>query len=235
MSLLPLHQRIYYRCLGLLYGFAYWTSSHSFIFRWSTWVKLLAFAPLIWVWRQNRSVPLLILALLMGGMVLWLYWRAWRVGYKKFVAGETAVSHLTSVSPILPDQRIPHKASGIFGVADREEQVLLKPAEYWQVPLGDHTIMVQSAPGRFLYQFFNADNLQNVRTGWLVHGFNPQPVLAITFYSAWGSSQLSLRELYQAGGAENHESKLRTIYLLFENDADGTAVRHMILDDVREK
>ncbi|MCB9419044.1 MAG: hypothetical protein H6667_04535 [Ardenticatenaceae bacterium] len=211
-------------------------------------MKLLAFVPLVIAWRQNRSVPILGLALFLGLWVLWLYWRARRVGYKRFVAGETAVSAQSTLSkdevlradgtplyPISPNQHILLKASGIFGVADREEQILLKPAEYWQVPLGDHTVMVQPEPGRFLYQFFNSTNLQNLQTGWLICGLMPLPVLAVTFYSVWGQEQLSLRDLYQGVEDENRESKLRTVYLYFDNKADETAVHHTILYDAREK
>ena len=230
-----LPKRLYYRWLGLVYGFTYWTGRHRFIFRLSTWLKLLAFVPLIIVWRQNRSAPVLGLALLLGLWVLWLYWRAWRVGYKKFVVGETAVTAAPDLTPISPGRRVPLKASGIFGVSNREEQVLLKPAEYWQVPLGDHTVMVQPEPGRFLYQFFDTTNLQTLQTGWLICGFTPLPVLAVTFFSAWGQEQISLRDLYQGGGEGNRELKQRTIYLHMENEADAQAVRHTILHDARER
>lgn len=234
MHNLPLHKRLYYRWLGLVYGFTYWTRRRTVIFRLSTWVKLLAFVPLIIVWRQNFGAPVLLLALLLGLWVYWLYWRAQRVGYKKFVAGETAVNPTAHLTPIQPNQRVPLKASGIFGVASREEQILLQPAEYWQVPLGDHTVMAQPEPGRFLYQFFNAANLQNLQTGWLICGLKPLPVLAVTFFSAWGNDQLSLRELYQGAEEGNRASKQRTIYLHFENEADETAVRDTILYDMRE-
>jgi hypothetical protein len=239
----PFHKRLYYRWLGLVYGFTYWTSHHAFIFRLSTWVKLLAFGPLLVVWRQNRSALVLGLALLLGLWVLWLYWRARRVGYKRFVVGDTAVSislsagvtPTTDLTPITPNQRVPLKASGIFGVSDREEQILMQPAEYWRVPLGEHTVMVQPEPGRFLYQFFNATSLQNLQTGWLICGLAPKSVLAVTFFSAWGNDQLSLRELYQGTDGENRESKRRTIYLHFENEGDETAVQHTIVSDARER
>ena len=234
MHKFPLHKRFYYRWLGLLYGFTHWTSHHTFILRLSTWVKLLAFGPLFIVWRQNRSTLVLGLALLPGLWVLWLYWRARRVGYKKFVVGETAVTPTPNLNPVTPNQRIALKASGVFGVSDREEQILMKPAEYWRVPLGEHTVMVQPVSGRFLYQFFNAANLQNLQTGWLICGLTPKSVLAVTFFSAWGNDPISLRELYQ-GIDENRESKRRTIYLHFENEADETAVRDTILHAAREK
>ena len=235
MHIFPLHKRFYYRWLGLVYGFTHWTRHHTFILRLSTWVKLLAFVPLLIVWRQNRNALVLGLALLPGLWVLWLYWRARRVGYKKFVVGETAVCPTTNLDPVTPNQHVPLKASGIFGVSDREEQILMKPAEYWRVPLGEHTVMAQPEPGRFLYQFFNATNLQNLQTGWLICGLKPLSVLAITFFSAWGNDQLSLRELYQGTDGENRESKRRTIYLHFENEGDETAVRDTILHAAREK
>ena len=235
MHNLPLHKRLYFRWLGLVYGFTRWTSRHFVIFRLSTWLKLLAFAPLFIAWRRNAGVPILALALLLALWVLWLYWRAQRVGYKKFVAGETAVTPATNLSPISPNQRIPLKASGRFGVGSREVQILLKPAEYWQVPLGDHTVMAQPEPGRFVYQFFNSSSLQNLQTGWLICGLKPLSVLAVTFFSAWGNDQMSLRELYQGTEGENRESKRRTIYLHFDNEADEQAVQHTILHDARQK
>lgn len=194
----------------------------------------LAFAPLVLLWRQNRGPLALGLAALFGVWVIWLYWRAQRVGYKKFVGGETAVTS-TNLSPIPPNQRIPLRASGIFGVGNREAQILLQPAEYWQVPLGDHTVMAQPEPGRFVYQFFNNSSLQNLQTGWLIHGITPLPVLAVTFFSAWGNDQMSLRELYQGTENEARESKRRTVYLHFENEGDETAVRDTILHAAREK
>lgn len=235
MHKFPFHKRIYYRWLGVVYGFTHWTSQRVFIFRLSTWVMALAFVPLALLWRQNRGAPVLAAAALFGLWVMWLYWRARRVGYKKFVVGETAVTPTPDLVPVTPNQRVTLKASGIFGVSDREEQILMKPAEYWRVPLGEHTVMVQPEPGRFLYQFFNATNLQNLQTGWLVCGLVPKPVLAVTFYSAWGNDPLSLRELYQGIDEGNRESKRRTVYLHFENEGDETAVRDTILHAAREK
>lgn len=232
---LPLYKRFYYRWLGAVYGFTHWTNHHKFIFRLSTWVKFLAFVPLFIVWRRNLGIPVLLLTLLLGLWVLWLYWRARRAGYKKFVAGGTAVSSTTDLAPIQPNQHVPLKASGIFGVADREEQILLRPAEYWQVPLGEHTIMAQPEPGRFVYQFFDSASLQNLQTGWLICGLTPLPVLAITFFSAWGNDQLSLRDLYQGTENDSRETKRRTIYLHFANEGDETAVRDTILHAAREK
>ncbi len=233
---LPLHKRIYYRALGFEYSLTYWTRGHRFLgFRISAIVMWLAFVPLLAVWRQDSSGVILALALLFGLWVAGLYWRARRVGYKKFVAGETAVLPPGELEPLPTNQRIPLKASGIFGVSDREEQVLMCPAEYWRVPMGDHTVMAQPEPGRFLYQFFNAAKLQNFQQGWLIHGPTPQSVLAVTFFSNWGKETISLRELYQGSDESGREKKRRTIYLCFDDKEDERAVWHTILSDAREK
>ena len=225
------HRRLYYRLLGLVYGFAHWTRGHRFFgLRWSNLVGLATFIPLILAWRQNRPGAVLALAFLPTLLVWWGYWRARRVGYKKFVPGKTAVPPNDDLPPLPPDQRVALKASGIFGVADREEQLFMCPAEYWRVPLGDHTVMVQPEKGRFLYQFFNADNLQAVEWGWLLHGVRPQKVLAITFFSAWGKDPLSLRELYQSAEEANRETRQRVIYLCFDDDDDERTVWRTIMD-----
>ncbi len=235
MNNLPLYKRIYYPVLGFVYGFTYWTDRHRFLgFRLSTGVKGLAFGPLVLVWQQNRSTAVLTLALLFGLWVLGLYWRAKRVGYSRFVEGETAVALTGELTPIPSNQRIPLKATGIFGVSDREERILLCPAEYWRAPLGDHTIMAQPEKGRFVYQFFDAASLRNFHRGWLIHGLKPKSVLAVTFDSVWGQDQMSLRELYQAADETNRKKKLRTIYLCFEDENDERAVWHTILQDARE-
>ncbi len=236
MPELPLYQRFYYRLLGAVYGFTYWTTHHKFLgFRISLLVKLLGFVPVMISWRQNLKGQVLGLALLFGAWVLWVYWRAKRAGYKRFVAGKTAVSPTDNLIPLPPNQKIPVKASGVFGVSDREEQVLMRPAKYWRVPLGDHTVMVQPEPGRFLYQFFSADTLQNIQRGWLMHGMTPHSVLAVTFFSSWGTEPLSLRTLYQGGDDDSQNKRLRTIYLCFDDADDERAVRHTIVFDAREK
>lgn len=236
MSDFPIHKRIYYRWLGFVFGFTYWTRQHRFLgFRISTIVIGLAFVPLASAWRQNSGQVILALAALLGLWALWLYWRARRAGYMRFVAGETAVALTDDPEPAPPNQRIHLRASGIFGVSDREEQMLMSPAEYWRVPMGEHTVMVQPEPGRFLYQFFNAAKLQNLQQGWLVHGWTPQSVLAVTFFSDWGKETISLRALYQGSDAASRDKKRRTIYLCFDDKADERAVWHTILFDAREK
>jgi len=231
----PLHKRFYYRYLGLVYGFTHWTNRLRLLgFRLSSLVKLAAFIPLFWFWRKNSGDWAIGLGLALGLAVLWLYWRARRVGYMKFVGGETAVPP-DDLNPLPPNQRIALTASGVFGVSNQEERHLLVPAEHWRTPLGDHTVMIQPQPGRFLYQFFNGTTLQTIQKGFLIHGLTFHKVLALTFLSSWGEEQLSLRGLVQSEDAIGKNGKQRTIYLRFENADVERAVWHTIVHDAREK
>ena len=237
MHTFPIHKRIYYRAVSFVYGFTYWTNRHRLLgFRFSTMVKALAFGPLLLAWRQNRSVPVLGMALLLGVWVLWLYWRAKRVGHKKFVVEEMRNPVEEARTEIIEENRhIALKASGVFGVSDREERILLCPAEYWRVPMGEHTIMAQREQGGFVYQFFSAATLQNVQKGWLLHGLMPKRVTAVTFLSSWGAEPLSIRSLYQGSDETNQNTKSRTIYLCFEDKNDEQIVWRTIVSDVSEK
>ncbi len=235
MQNFPLYKRFYYHYLGLVYGFTRWTNRRRLLgLRLSTLVKGLAFAPLLWVWRQDGGDWPLGLALVLGLGVLWLYWRARRVGYMKFVGEETAVPS-DNLEPLPPNQRIALTASGIFGVSNREERHLLVPAEAWRTPLGDHTVMIQPQPGRFLYQFFNGATLQTVRRGCLIHGLTFHNVLAVAFLSSWGEEQVSLRGLYQGEDGIGQNRKRRTIYLCFDDADAERAFWHTIVYDARER
>jgi len=62
------------------------------------------------------------------------------------------------------------RATGLFGTAHWETKLLLRPATYWQVPLGEHVVMVEYEQGKFVYQFFSATGLQNIQQGVLLNG-----------------------------------------------------------------
>ena len=106
----------------------------------------------------------------------------WRAG-----EAETAVPPPNTTSTLAPHEKVQVRASGRYAVTDKSETLLLiKPAHYWHVPLGDHIVMVEHQPQNFLYQFFNAKTLQKVESGWILFGKTPLSTLAITFLENWG-------------------------------------------------
>ena len=168
------------------------------------------------------------------GLVNVVYWYAARVGYSRFVATPEAVDLVGSgeIRPLPPNQKIMIRATGLFSVRDQERFVLLQPAHYWQVPLGDHVVMVQQAQNRFLYQFFDSESLQDVQQGWLIFGRHPRPVLAITFRTKWAPQFAQFEIRFYAQDEAQPEAPLRTIYFSFANETDQQTVWHNIVSSV---
>ncbi|MCZ7673623.1 MAG: hypothetical protein M5U34_44150 [Chloroflexi bacterium] len=124
-------------------------------------------------------------------LLIWVYfsyWRAKRAGYSHFVADDGPLSFPDKAQPNLPpNQKVKTWATGVFSVSDQDDFMLLRPAEYWQVPLGEHIIMVQQRKTKkYRYQFFNASTLQQVQKGWLLFGAHPRETLAVTLLSEFG-------------------------------------------------
>jgi hypothetical protein len=204
--------------IGRLYALLYYTRQYSFIFPLSMWIRGLPIVLLLFSLTRGwpLAVTLFWLALAVG--VQWLYGKAGRDGYVRFV--EEAGGGLPADLPPLPyNERVPLRATGVFSVTDRDEYVLNRPAEYWRVPLNDHIIMVQQRPGRFLYQFFQPDTLLEVRAGHLLFGTRPLIALAIRFQVNWGPEfGDDTRAFYVGGGQKEAPKKERWIYLSFEDE-----------------
>jgi hypothetical protein len=225
----------YYRLLGQLYFWTYVTTLREVMgVKWSWFLRrfplvfIVAGFLLEWGW-----VTLLLLLLVVLANVV--YWVAARAGYNKFVGGTggTAVAIPDDELIILPpNEKIHLRATGLFGVRDEEAQVLLRPADYWQIPLGDHIVMVERAPGRYMYQFFNAASLQKVEEGWLIFGREPREALAVTFRSRWTPTFAQFEVRYYVQD-EEPTAPLRTVYLTFENEEHKRSVWHNIIRDAR--
>jgi hypothetical protein len=125
------------------------------------------------------------------------------------------------------------QATGLFGVQDRENFVLLQPAHYWQAPLGDHVVMVEHMPKSYVYQFFDAASLQQVQEGWLIFGRELPEVLAVSFRTKWAPQSNELEIRYYGQGEAGPEAPIRTIYFSFGSEADKQAVWHNIVYDAR--
>jgi hypothetical protein len=212
------------RILGLLYAFLHEAERRSFLgaslARWLKWlpillliVALLARWPL---WVAGLGVAL-------AAAVRLLYAKARRDHFVHFVA--EPVTTPTQARPLEDNERLRLLATGVFAVAEREEYVLQRPADYWRVPLGDHAIMVERVPGRYLYQFIQAGTLKEVRPGVLHFGRQPRRALEIQFLNTWGQQEPDKELTFYAAGANHHEARFaRTIYLSFGDEDDRQAV-----------
>jgi hypothetical protein len=228
-------KRFYYYYLGTLYQFTYYTTTHKLLgFRYSLLFKLLAimFVLAAWVFDWGQ-VPLIILI----ALLVWIYlafWRARKSGYYKFIGGKPAQPDGQDYQKLPPYEPIPCLATGFFSVQDWEKRVLLKPADYWQVPHGDHALMVEHLPHKYLYQFFNVAGIKDFQHGWLLHGSHPKPALSISFLSIWGPE--FAKELFSIFRSEPKPVQpiVRTIYLSFSSDEEEELIFQNILRDIQQ-
>jgi hypothetical protein len=215
-------QRTFYAYLGRALAFTYRTKQrHLLRIPVSSWIMVVPLA---------LAVSALVLGWGWGWVgffiLLWLgtrfsYWRAWKMGYNQFVPDQRPTVMQTNQA-LPPNQKIAAHASGTFAVSGRQETVLLRPCQFWYMPLGDYVIMVQRGPERFLYQFFRPDTLLAVQKGWILFGDRPLDTVAITFLETWGSEQKNNELQYIIGGGPVAQDRLppRTIYLSFTAAAD---------------
>lgn len=236
-NLSPL-KHFYYSYLGRLYAFAYVSQRRTFLgLAQSSWLRLgiasLFFASLIWRWGWVPNLLILCLWFYVG----FIYRRARKEDYNKFVPSATAVPPTETIEPFAPNEKAAVHASGRYAVSDKSDTVLLqKPAHYWRVPLGDHIVMVEYRPKRFLYQFFDIRTLQKIEPGWILFGKEPIHTLAITFLEVWGQDQNDSLLFYVGGGKGDDLSHLkpRTIYFSFEDTAVLQKVWATLIKDARE-
>ncbi len=221
------------RLTGVLYGLAYFTTQRSFLgIRLSAWLKwaILIFTIVAWFGRWPIYWPIIGAVLFVA--VQLFYWVVKRRGYIRFLAAGKQPDE--EVEGALPDNhKVKALATGTFSVSRHQAYVLQKTAEYWRVPVGDHAIMVEHEPGKFLYQFVQAGALQRVEVGYLIFGRRPQEALAVTFLTTWGPEfgDTSPRQL-MAGGNHTPAKLERTIYLTFANTAERHLVRQNLLRDI---
>ena len=229
-----LPKRLYYRYLGVMYRLIHWTDTHTVLgLRASSSIRLLSLALPILMWVQGWTGTGLIITLLLFLWIQFSYWRGRRTGYYRFVAEDMELLSSSEIKPLQKNRHVPVCATGIFSLKDWESNVVFRPAEYWQVPLGDHAVMVEQAQGRYLYQFIGAKLMQDLRKGWLLFGSQPSPALSITFLSSWGP-EFSDEEFSLSGKNKNKAAeKQRTIYLSFETEEHEKAVWQNLLFDAR--
>lgn len=224
-------KRIYYRYLGIMYWLIHWTDKTRILgLKIGSLVRLLSFALPVLVWLQGWGRVAVAAALLFFVWIQFSYWRGRRNGYYRFVGDQDGLLAAAAVRPLPANEHVSACATGVFSLKDWERNVVLRPAEYWQVPMGDHVLMVEHEPGRFLYQFVSAELMQDLRQGCLLYGARPRRALSVTFLSSWGP------EFSEDGlGVRSSKpvEKLRQIYLTFDNQEVEKVVWQNFLYDAR--
>lgn len=227
-------RRAYYAYLGRTYALIRQIQRRSILgVRLLTLVRWLPAIVLLYGWLTQWPASILVI---LAALVLWInlsLWRAKRANYIRFVPDQASSIDLTSVDMVPANQKIPVEATGLFSVSGYEGTVLLRPASYWRVPLGDHVVMVEERPGKFLYQFFGTQTLQEVRTGWLLHGPNPIETVSVTFLVRWGPEYTQFGQAYENGDDGNlPPAKRVTIYLSTADMGIKRSIWHSIASDI---
>lgn len=228
-------RRAYYAYLGRAYAMMRVIHRRSILgIRLLTLVRWLPVMLLLYGWL--RRWPVGVLATVALG-ILWInfsLWRAKRSNYNRFIPDESSLMDTTALDPLPANQKVAVEATGPFSVSGRENTLLLHSAEYWRVPLGEHVVMVEELPGKFLYQFFSAESLQDVRSGWLLHGPHPIDTVAVTFLARWGPEYTRFGQVYENGDDSDLPPAKRITVYLSTADADiRRSVWHSIVSDAR--
>ena len=226
-------KRAFYTYQGIMLWLIHWSDTRKLLgVRISSLIKFISLLVPLAFWTGEWVRSYIILGLILFLWVQISYWRAHRLGYYRFVENETDLLTIDNPEPLPKKKRIKVNASGVFSLKDWEKNVVLRPAEYWQVPLGDHALMVEQEPGRYLYQFFNASSMQELKHGWILFGARPHPALAVTFLSSWGP-EFNEDNISLVRKNNNNSPKIRAIYLSFSNDEEEQAVWQNMVFDAR--
>jgi len=199
------------------------------------WLLNLPLLVALFLVLMRRPIALAIAIALAALILRLLYWKAARDGYVHFMA-EMEQRPANGAAAVADNQKVPIRATGIFSVKDWEEYVLGGPGEYWRVPMGDHAVMVQRSPGRFLYQFLRLGAIESIEAGLLWHGAQPHNALAITYFSSWGPESEDPNFMFYAPSDEgNPARKQRNMYLAFENESARDSVWQNLLSDGQQQ
>lgn len=231
----PIH-RLYFAYLGRIYALLYALNRRKIlgmrlatVVRWSSLLLLLVGLLMDW------PAPVMVFLLVVAVWIYYSFWRAKRENYNRFVPTPSPAAPDNPLGQSLPpNQKLPVRATGLFSVSGRDAALLLRPASYWRVPLGDHVVMAEEAPGKFLYQFFNAESLQGIRPGLLLFGPRPAETLAVTFLARWGPEYTRFGQDHESERGALPPAKRVTIYLSIADDEVRQLLQDTITLDARQ-
>jgi hypothetical protein len=234
MDSLSFLQRVYYGYLSRMYGLIYKLAQRTVLgLRFNTLVKWLPAIGFVIAWVRNWHPIWLIFFFLIAFWVNFSLWRAKRDNYMRFIPDNDLIMGSIDLNPLPPNHKVDITVSGLFSVTGRENRLLQKPAKYWYVPLGEHIVMAEESPGKYLYQFFNPGSLQEVQQGWLLHGPQPTRSIAIGFLSHWGPEYTRFGQLYESGKDDLPTPKRVTIYMAGNKEQTLLAIWQTIISEAR--
>lgn len=221
----PLPEKSNWR--GRVYGFAFYTDLTYWLgLRRSTWLRLTAVGLFVLTLVLRLPLWLIVPTAVIMVALFAMYFVARRSGYVAFEVLHTAVAPEPTTT-LRKDEKVPVYATGLFSVMERERYLLQKKADYWHYPLGEHAIMVEEAPGRYLYQFVSASRIIHVKAGYLYLGEAHYPGLEIRYRTDWAPDLVSnSTQFYVGGGVPDDNLPKRTIYLTFQTHEDWQRVWH---------
>jgi hypothetical protein len=227
-------QRVTYAYLSRMYALAYGLNGRSLLgVRLGSWLRWLPVIGLLIGWARQWPPAVMVALVLVAVWLNYSLWRARRDNYNRFVPNRAAGADTIEPTPLPPNERLSILATGLFSVSGRESRLLLRPAQYWRVPLGDHIIMAEEEPGKYLYQFFDARSLQELREGLLLYGPHPRATLAVSFLARWGPEYTRFGQQHEADHDDGPPPRRVTVYLSTEDDATRRRVRDTIVHDAR--
>lgn len=196
------------------------------------WVPIIL---LVTGWLRLWPASLLAGLLIVVVWVNYSLWRAKRDNYNRFVPNGGFQADDAELDVLGVNEKVNVIATGLFSVSGRDRNLLLHPATYWRVPLGEHVLMVEEQSGKYLYQFFNARSLQTLQSGWLLHGSHPVEALAVTFLARWGPEYTRFgQSLEDVAESDLPPPKRVTIYLSTPDDPLRQIIRQTIVSDARQ-
>lgn len=229
-------RRVYFSYLSRAYAVMYTIYTRSFLgFRLSTLARWVPVVVLLIAWVARWPIPVIILLALLVVWINYSLWKANRDNFNRFVPDTSSRIESDGLQPLAANQSVSIRATGLFSVSGRDRKLLLSPASYWRVPLGEHVIMAEEMPGKFLYQFFRAETLQMIQPGWLLFGPQPLETLAITFLGRWGPEYTRFGQLYEDGDSSRLPPPKRvTVYLSSADAQTRLVVWQTIVNDARQ-
>lgn len=223
MEHLTEQQKRRYSFLGKIYLLVY----VSTLKRWFgtpiiQWIRPIPFV-LAFLFYVLRWGWLALVCILIGVVGIILFFRLRRLGFTRFIPDVTP-SVPDQPQPISYNKKLKMRATGLFSVTNREDFVLMRPADYWQVPLGSHIVMVEQVPKHFLYQFMEPEFLEILEQGWILFGDTPHRAISVTFRTTWGANRPDVQTYYVPDAFYNIDPPQKTAYFCFDDEAEHEAV-----------